>query len=102
VLASDAGNRRLRRRRERAWIEMRGPGQPAYVRDPTGLGASDASDDYRRWLATRARPVALASKAIDRACLHVESSQIPARLAPRLSVAYFAAITVPKEEPPTT
>ncbi len=43
---------------------MRGPDQPAYVRDPTGLGASDASDDYRRWLATRAHPVARASKAI--------------------------------------
>jgi hypothetical protein len=38
----------------------------------------------------------------DRACLQVESSQIPARFTPRLSVAYFAAIAVPKEEPPTT
>src|SRR5262249_61069069 len=40
---------------------------------------------------------ARASKAIDRACLHVKSSQIPTRFPPRVSVACFAATAVTKE-----
>jgi hypothetical protein len=43
-----------------------------------------------------------ASKARDRAWMHVESPQVPARLAPRLSVACLAATIVPKEELLTT
>ena len=102
ALTSGADDRRFQRRRERALIEMRGPDPPAYIHDPTELGASVASDDHRRWLATRAQPSARASKAIDRACLHVESSQIPTRFSPRVSVACFAATAVPKEALPTT
>src|SRR5262249_23766641 len=64
------------------------------------FGASVARDDHR--VGWPASADALASKAIDRDCLHAESPQIPARLAPRLSAACLAATPVAKEELPTT
>jgi hypothetical protein len=59
------------------------------------FGASVASDDDRRWSATKARPAIAPGCAWNR-------RRSPARLAPRLSAACLAATPVAKEELPTT
>src|SRR5262249_6862767 len=102
ALTSGADDRRFQRRRERALIEMRGPDPPAYIHDPTELGASVASDDHRRWLATRAQPSSRAQARLSIAPACTWNRRRSPQGLPRASAACFAATAVPKEALPTT